>query len=290
MVFISSTFLLTATAVLSSSATAFQNLVPNLSAILFPPMQKRPTLFGDIELEDRLLAAIESNGGQDKRLDNSDTISNLVTQLESSSSSIPRPAIAPQIYGRWRLLQTTNADTASPIQRKAVDTTKFDIFQDIVLATNDNNNDDDVSSNNKRLIVRQIVKFNDQNELSVDALASTSAYPLPELADREGSGKILGLNILGVSLVGKQAEENPSRPDARVKFVFDEGKFNLFGGSLVIPYPVPFRSPLFRDAVKGWIDVTYLSDRIRISRGNKGTTFVLKKVLDNDDDEEDVDG
>jgi hypothetical protein len=29
--------------------------------------------------------------------------------------------------------------------------------------------------------------------------------------------------------------------------------------------------------VKGWIDVTYLSERVRISRGNKGTTFILKK-------------
>jgi hypothetical protein len=40
---------------------------------------------------------------------------------------------------------------------------------------------------------------------------------------------------------------------------------------------VPFRSPLFRDWVKGWIDITFLSDRLRISRGNKGTTFVLAK-------------
>lgn len=263
-------------AAMLSSAAAFQNLLPNLSSI-FPPTKLQPRLLGDIELEDRLLAAIESNG-QDNRLGNSETISSLVSQLEASSLSIPRPAIAPQIYGRWRLLQTTNADTASPIQRKAVDTTKFDIFQDIVFADSDDDNDE--NSSNKRLLVRQIVKFNDQNELSVDALASTSAYPLPELVDREGTGKILGLNILGVSLVGKEAEEDPSRPDARVKFVFDEGKFNLFGGSLVVPYPVPFRNPLFRDAVKGWIDVTYLSDRIRISRGNKGTTFVLKKVVD----------
>lgn len=268
--------ILTAMAAMLSSAVAFQNLLPNLSPI-FPPTKSQPRLLGDIELEDRLLAAIESNG-QDNRLGNSETISSLVSQLEASSLSIPRPAIAPQIYGRWRLLQTTNADTASPIQRKAVDTTKFDIFQDIVFADSDDDNDE--NSSNKRLLVRQIVKFNDQNELSVDALASTSAYPLPELVDREGTGKILGLNILGVSLVGKEAEEDPSRPDARVKFVFDEGKFNLFGGSLVVPYPVPFRNPLFRDAVKGWIDVTYLSDRIRISRGNKGTTFVLKKVVD----------
>ena len=151
-----------------------------------------------------------------------------------------------------------------------MDTTKFDIFQDIVFSNNDENNEEE-----RRLLVRQIVKFSETNELCVDALASTSAYPLPELTDRESTGKILGLNILGVSLVGEEAAEDPDRPDSRIRFVFDEGKFKF--GSFTIPYPVPFRNPFFRDAVKGWIDITYLSDRIRISRGNKGTTFVLKK-------------
>ena len=258
-------FLLLTTAALCSPVSAFQNLLPNLS--FSPP--NSPSTSGAIDLEDKLLLAIEANG-KDKRLDNSDEISSLVSQLEASSKSIPQPAIAPQVYGRWRLLQTTNANTASPIQRKAVDTTKFDIFQDIEFADNGEEND-----NNKTLLVRQRVKFSETNELCVDALASTSAYPLEELTDRQGTGKILGLNILGVSLVGEEAEEDPNRPDSRIRFVFDEGKFD-FGG-FTIPYPVPFRNPLFRDAVKGWIDITYLSDRIRISRGNKGTTFVLKK-------------
>lgn len=244
------------------SALAFQSLLPNLSF----PKPRPATSSGAVELEDRLLAAIEANGA-DRRLDNSAEISSLVSQLEASGESIRRPAVAPQVYGRWRLLQTTNADTASPIQRKAVDATRFDIFQDIVLAGG--------GEDGRRLVVRQIVKFSDANELRVDALASTSAYPLSELTDREGTGRILGLNVLGVSLVGDEAAEDPERPDSRVRFVFDEGRFD-FGG-LTIPYPVPFRNPLFRDAVKGWIDITYLSDRIRISRGNKGTTFILKK-------------
>ncbi|KAL7539595.1 hypothetical protein ACHAWF_006456 [Thalassiosira exigua] len=255
------TFLLSIAAVAAAgprTASAFQSLLPNLG--LSPP--SKPV--GVVDLEDRLLAAIESNGS-DRRLDNSDEISSLVARLEASGSSIARPAVAPEVYGRWRLLQTTNADTASPIQRKAVDTTKFDIFQDIVFAEDDP----------EKLLVRQIVKFGDNSELCVDALASTSAYPLPELTERQGTGKILGLNVLGVSLVGGEATEDPDRPDSRVRFVFDEGKFDFGGFSL--PYPVPFRNPLFRDAVKGWIDITYLSDRIRISRGNKGTTFVLKK-------------
>ena len=129
-----------------------------------------------------------------------------------------------------------------------------------------------------RLIVQQIVKFGKLSELRVNALVSTPAYPLPELTKREQTGKILGLNVLGVSLVGKEAAEDPGRPDLRIRFVFDEGKFD-FGG-FTIPYPVPFWNPLFRDAVKGWIDVTYSSKRIRISRGNKGTTFILMKEED----------
>lgn len=211
-------------------------------------------------LEDDLLAAIESVGN---RLDNSEMIQNLVEQLEQTPS-IAQPAIAPEIYGRWRLLYTTNADTSSPIQRKAVDTQKFAIYQDIVV--NDNN----------QLQVNQVVQFSDSIQLSVDALASTAAYPLAELTDRQSTGKVLGLNILGVSLVGEEAQPDPNRPDSRINFVFDEGNFDL-GGSVKIPYPVPFRLPILRDAVKGWIDITYLSERVRIARGNKGTTFILSK-------------
>ncbi|GMH07571.1 hypothetical protein Nepgr_009411 [Nepenthes gracilis] len=44
-----------------------------------------------------------------------------------------------------------------------------------------------------------------------------------------------------------------------------------------VPYPVPFR--FLGDEAKGWLDTTYLSHsgNIRISRGSKGTTFVLQK-------------
>ena len=40
-----------------------------------------------------------------------------------------------------------------------------------------------------------------------------------------------------------------------------------------MPYPVPFK--LLGDEAKGWLDTTYLGEDVRISRGNKGTTFVL---------------
>ena len=279
---------------------AFQNLLPpninlpsSISSFFLPPNGGRGAAAtkgrcGDVDLEERLLAAIESGSGGGAgtgRLDISDEVSDLVALLESSPRSVPRPAIAPQLYGRWRLLRTSNADTASPIQRRAVDATRFDIYQDIVVLDDDGDGAVGRGGEKKSLLVRQIVEFGkggegggaaNNNRLCVDALASTSAYPLEELTEREGTGRIFGLNVLGVSMVGSDAAEDPDRPDSRVRFVFDEGRFEF--GKFVLPYPVPFRNPLFRDAVKGWIDVTYLSDRVRISRGNKGTTFVLRKV------------
>jgi len=248
-----------------SSSAAFQNLLPKLEFPSFGSGLASNGKAASIALEDQLLSAIGASS--DERLSDSDGIASIITRLEESGISIPQPAIAPEVYGKWRLLHTNNASTASPIQRKAVDSTKYNIYQNI------EENDEGT------LIVSQVVKFGDNVELQVDALASTQAYPLAELTERKGDGKILGLNLLGVSLVGEEAEPDPERPNSRVDFVFDEGNF-IFNGVKKIPYPVPFRLPFFRDLVKGWIDITYLSPRLRIARGNKGTTFVLLKETD----------
>ena len=246
----------------AETVRGFQNLIPNFQGFGLAKQLVQKS-FGEQDLENQLLEAI----AQTERLSASEEIDSIVSLLERSDKSLPRPLIAPQIYGRWRLLHTSNAATASPIQRKAVDASKFSIYQDITLKNE--------SPGDNVLVVSQVVKFSDTAELRVDALASTSAYPLEELTDRKSTGKVLGLNLLGVSLVGDEAAPDPNRPDSRIDFVFDEGNFQF--GDLKIPYPVPFRLPLFRDWVKGWIDITYLSDRMRISRGNKGTTFVLLK-------------
>ena len=245
------------------SSLAFQSFLTNI----FPKAPTSPQVPSQqIQLENQLLEAITSNS---KRLDNSQEITSLISQLEESNYSIQEPAISPQIKGRWKLLFTNNASTASPIQRKAVDASKYNIYQDILLK-------------NDGLIVSQVVKFSKDFVLTVDALASTAEYPLEELTVRQGKGT-LGLTILGESIVGEEAMEDPTKPNRRIDFVFDEGNFDFKG--VKVPYPVPFRLPLLRDAVKGWIDVTYLSDRVRISKGNKGTTFVLVK-----EDEEEEEG
>jgi hypothetical protein len=64
----------------------------------------------------------------------------------------------------------------------------------------------------------------------------------------------------------------PRRRD-QVSFSFDLAYFKA--GPLRVPYPVPFR--LLGDEARGWLDTTYLSPRVRVSRGNKGTTFVFRR-------------
>ncbi|KAJ0019983.1 hypothetical protein Pint_31318 [Pistacia integerrima] len=63
----------------------------------------------------------------------------------------------------------------------------------------------------------------------------------------------------------------------RILFRFDRAAFSFKFLPFKVPYPVPFR--LLGDEAKGWLDTTYLSPsgNLRISRGNKGTTFVLQK-------------
>lgn len=260
----------------------------NILDNLFSKLQNESKIINrkeQIQMENELLQAIAENNA---RLSNDVSIPIMIEALETkameNSWSISQPAISSQVLGRWKLIYTNNANTASPIQRKAVDASKFNIYQDILLREKENPNGARSSEPTQRLVVSQVVEFGTNFRLVVDALASTSLYPLEELTERERDGKILGLNLLGVSKVGEEAQEDKTRPDSRIKFVFDEGNFlwnrddeSETSPSSIwkIPYPVPFRSPLFRDAVKGWIDITYLSDRIRISRGNKGTTFVL---------------
>ncbi|KAL2940699.1 putative plastid-lipid-associated protein 12 chloroplastic [Bienertia sinuspersici] len=70
------------------------------------------------------------------------------------------------------------------------------------------------------------------------------------------------------------------RDGKRILFQFDRAAFSLKFLPFKVPYPVPFR--LLGDEAKGWLDTTYLSNsgNLRISRGNKGTTFVLQKEIE----------
>ena len=59
---------------------------------------------------------------------------------------------------------------------------------------------------------------------------------------------------------------------------FDEGFFLSEETGIRLPYPVPFK--LLGKEAEGYLDTSYLGERLRVSTGNKGTTFALKRLDD----------
>ncbi|KAK8649238.1 hypothetical protein V6N13_129971 [Hibiscus sabdariffa] len=96
---------------------------------------------------------------------------------------------------------------------------------------------------------------------------------------RPGTASPIQRTFVGVDLFSVFQEVYLRTNDPRVSNIV---KFSDWIGELKVevPYPVPFR--LLGDEAKGWLDTTYLSlsGNLRISRGNKGTTFVLQKKTD----------
>ncbi|KAG1662067.1 hypothetical protein FOA52_005314 [Chlamydomonas sp. UWO 241] len=169
------------------------------------------------------------------------------------SNSTAQPLV---LDGRWRLLFTSRPGTASPIQNTFTGVDAFSVFQDVELG-------DDTPK------ITNVVDFGPSvGFLRVEALASTDARPLPDWTPRRGAG---------LPLFGKSNTYPPARPNMRIDFQFDNAAFHFKALPFTIPYPVPFR--LLGDETKGWLDVTYTSPdgTFRLSRGNKGTLFVLAK-------------
>ena len=185
-----------------------------------------------------------------------------VATLEADGG-IPAPASAQDVEGKWLLVFTTRPGTSSPIQRAFTARDSFTVHQEIELAKGD--------GTPQR--VTNVVTLGSAGVLRVEAEASTTVAPLPGFTPRRGAG---------LPLFGKSQTGPPADPTRRIDFAFDRAYFKFKALPVTVPYLVPFKflqSTGLGDEVKGWIDVTYLAPkgegRVRLSRGNKGTLFVL---------------
>jgi len=215
---------------------------------------------GAADAEEALLAAlagVQGRGSKDLSPAQRSAFDAAVADLEADGG-LPAPTAAPELNGRWRLLFTSKPGTNSPIQRTFTSVDAFSIFQDITLDA-------------ERLpLIVNVVEFGEWGVLRVEAEANTDARPLPGFTPRKGAG---------LPIFGKSSTWAPKAKDMRVDFQFSKGLFDFKALPFTIPYPVPFK--LLGDETKGFIDVTYLSrkpDGVRLSRGNKGTLFVLQRV------------
>jgi hypothetical protein len=213
-----------------------------------------------------ILDSTEAISGDETKLSSGqlNTISEAIRVLEQSKSSQRDPVTSPLIDGTWKLLYTSSPGTNSPIQRKVTSTKGVAVYQVVnLLATEGSFLPDKLPD------ISNTVCISDSSRLRITAIASTAKRPLIE--PRQGNGRIFGLAPFGVS-----SSTPPRSPLERINFSFQEARLEIKGSKLTIPYPVPFK--LLGDEAKGWIDNTYLSEKVRIARGNKGTMFVLRKV------------
>ena len=228
-------------------------------------------------------------------------IADAVSVLETSGGGLSDPASRPEIEGTWRLLYTSKSrfDARNPLGSR-VDGTKPGLeglfagfFGDEAASrlTSDDAgflsgaNALSASSSPIQRTVTSLEAFTIQQAIRLrdpgtGAPRSSSAGPDADARVDQivqfGNG-----NYLRLSAKASVPTDGDAR--TRVDFAFDLAYFELETGPFGIrlpgtrparvPYPVPFA--LLGDEAKGWLETTYLSEDVRISKGNKGTTFVL---------------
>ena len=110
-------------------------------------------------------------------------------------------------------------------------------------------------------------------------------YQVVELGDGpQRVNNVVDLSPRAVIAIEADLEGKPQ--PRRLGFRFTGGRVllrTLWQGTLSLPYPVPF--DLLGDNAKGWLQTDYLSSSLRLSRGNKGSLFVLVPESEPDDPE-----
>jgi len=219
------------------------------------------------QAQQKIIDIISTSSGRGKKgmsPDQQSIFNAALSQLETAQKGniISDPTSSknlPLLEGRWRLLYTTRPGTASPIQRTFTGIDSFSVYQEIETNTS------------SYLRVNNVVDFGPTvGYLKVEAEASVDSRPIPGFIPRQKKGLPFGI-------LDKSNTDPPVKKNIRIDFGFDKAAFYFKSLPFTIPYPVPFK--LLGDERKGWIDVTYLNQDgdFRISRGNKGTLFVLVK-------------
>jgi len=224
-------------------------------------------------------------------------IADAVSALERSGAGLSNPALRPEIEGTWRLLYTSKSsfDLKNPLGKR-LDGTKpglegffSAIFgEDAAKVMDDASNVISASSSPIQRTVTSLEAFtiqqairlpdpmgDEEGSLKPNEKHGNRRDPRVDQVARFGDGNYLRLSAK--ASVPETAESN------RIDFTFDLAYFELatgpFGLKLPgtrparVPYPVPFA--LLGDEAKGWLDTTYLGEDVRVSKGNKGTTFVF---------------
>lgn len=225
--------------------------------------------------EARLLRAISNTGnGKDADLATQSRVLSLVRRLETSSP--PNPALlsdpdeARALDGDWYLQYTAPGE----IEGGGGDDPEEDasVADDRWVAV-------DASEGESNIETRQ---FGGAGSVSgggipVDA-SNEPALQSFDIANSRVTNEIM--TGAGLVTVGGTFGRSPKAP-LRAVVAFDTAKIALnVGFTLDISFLFDVRAALKGTKNAGWVETTYLSDDVRIGRGNKGSMFVLTRDRD----------
>ena len=271
--------------VLSCALAACAGLsVPRLSAHAprraLPPLATASTDAAAAALESELLAlasgasrGVALSDGERARLDS------VASELEGLASSRPPSSASPLLPGRWRVLfqgkggertsftdisswrKYLSGDGPSPVQNLVSDSSSVGRLYQILELENGMTPPKKEENPPKEDVVVS------RKEDGGGALTAGGRFL--NVVDFSESGPLRGLLAIEAQL------EGPAEPN-RLTFRFVGGRLllkTIWRGTLDLPYPVPFK--LLGDNAKGWLQTDYISPNLRLSRGNKGSLFVL---------------
>lgn len=226
-------------------------------ALRTPQLNCKPALtMSTAPAEGELLSILSGDGSVDER-----RVGELCVELAESGGAMREEldAMSAVLEGEWRLLHTSSSkwDPRNPLGRRADQTAPG--LEGLISSITGGDN---VLVSSASPIQRAITKAFSVSQ--VVALASADDPRVTQWVELPGGARIE---------LSARGSIEPSQPE-RLLFLFDRGELKLQNG-LRIPYPAPFK--LLGDEAKGWLDTMYLSQSMRISRGNKGTTFVFVK-------------
>ncbi len=220
-----------------------------------------------LSLESKLLSLTTRGAG-------AAAIEPVVAALVEEGDNVDAPALSPLLEGRWKLLYSSRSrfDPANPLGSR-VDGTAPGVegwFRALSGGSDAGGNDGGAMVSSSPIQRAFIEAFAVRQDILFDG--GTGSDGAPRRPRRVEQFVETPAGRLMLRAAASASAEEP----ARLRFTFDEGYFETGGGAVRLPYPVPFR--LLGDEAKGWLDTSYLSEELRVSAGNKGTTFVLQRL------------
>jgi hypothetical protein len=130
------------------------------------------------------------------------------------------------------------------------------------------------NTNNSPVRSSQAIDLKNQRVRNVVSFQAKSPIPFQPTRNTNHNDKNIFKGFLTVDVKFK-----PNPTDARkINVKFEACRLRIRDAPLALPFPVDLTVPLGIIGPTGWLRTGYIDDEIRITRGHKGSVFILKRT------------